>query len=125
MVKSITFIMVAIATVAGSALGYSDNCHGSGKCNKGMGGICTGAFNRYSDNTVYNSYTSRTNGHCTAIYRCDGGYPSLTGRQIKDLFAPIYGGQGCKGCGSHAFNGGKCEVTLNFCDNCVDSGNPN
>ncbi|KAG0039868.1 hypothetical protein BGZ82_006420 [Podila clonocystis] len=120
MVKSITFVMVALATATGSVLSYSDNCHGSGKCNKGMGGLCTGAFNRYSDNTVYNKYTSRTNGHCTAIFRCDGGYPSLTGSQIKDLFRPIYGGQGCKGCGSHAFNGGKCEVTLNYCDNCVD-----
>ncbi|KAF9307326.1 hypothetical protein BGZ74_007137 [Mortierella antarctica] len=120
MVKSITFVMVALATVAASALGYSDNCHGSGRCNKGMGGICTAAYNRYSDNTVYNRYTSRTNGQCTAIYRCDGGYPSLTGRQIKDLFKPIYEGQGCKGCGSHAFNGGKCEVTLNFCSDCKD-----
>ncbi|KAF9976782.1 hypothetical protein BGZ73_007786 [Actinomortierella ambigua] len=90
-----------------------------------MSSICTGAFNRYSDNTIYNSYTSRTNGQCTAIFRCDGTYPSLTGAQIKELFKPIYGGQGCKGCGSHAFNGGSCEVTLNFCSNCVDSGNPN
>ncbi|KAF9337104.1 hypothetical protein BG006_006282 [Podila minutissima] len=69
MVKSITFVMVALATVAASALDFSDNCHGSGRCNK--------------------------------------DYPSLTGRQIKDLFKPIYEGQGCKSCGSHAFNGGK------------------
>ncbi|KAF8928089.1 hypothetical protein CPC16_007903 [Podila verticillata] len=125
MVKSITFAMVAIATVADSVLGFSDNCSGSGSCNKGMSGICTRAFNRYTDGTVYNDFTLRTNGQCTAIYRCNGAYPALTGSQLKGLFASIYGGQGCKGCGSHAFNGGQCEVTLDFCSNCVDSGNPN
>ncbi|KAG0304815.1 hypothetical protein BGZ97_001331 [Linnemannia gamsii] len=125
MVQSITFFLVAIATVAGSVLGFSDNCNGSFRCNKGMSGTCTGAFNRFTDGTVYNDFTSRTNGDCTAIYRCSGTYPALTGSQLKALFAPIYNGQGCKGCGSHAFNGGSCEVTLNFCSNCLDSGNPN
>ncbi|KAG0053540.1 hypothetical protein BGZ83_000893 [Gryganskiella cystojenkinii] len=117
--------MVAIATIVGSALGFSDNCNGSGRCNKGMKDMCTAAFNRFTDSTVYNDFTSRTNGQCTAIYRCSGTYPSLTGSQLKGFFAPIYQGQGCKGCGSHAFNGGSCEVTVNFCSNCVDSGNPN
>ncbi|KAG0204196.1 hypothetical protein BGX28_003771 [Mortierella sp. GBA30] len=124
MAKSFSLLLV-VAVAVSSVLGYSDNCHGSGRCNKGMGPMCTGAFERYSDNTIYNSYTSRTNGQCTAIYHCDGDYPSLSGAQIKNLFRPIYGGQGCKGCGSHAFNGGKCEVTLNFCSDCKDSGNPN
>ncbi|KAF9413780.1 hypothetical protein BGZ94_000624 [Podila epigama] len=124
MVKSITFVMVAIATIASGALGYSDNCNGSFRCNKDMGPICRGAWSRFSDWTHYNGYTSRVNGHCVAIYRCEGAYPSLTGREIKSLFEPIYGGQGCKGCGSHAFNGGKCEVTLNFCSDCSDSGTP-
>ncbi|KAF9371183.1 hypothetical protein CPB97_002184 [Podila verticillata] len=125
MVKSITFVMVAIATVVGSVFGFSDNCNGSGRCNKGLSRICTIAFNRFTDGTVYNSYTSRTNGQCVAIYRCDGNYPALTGSQLKGLFASIYGGQGCEGCGSHAFNGGQCEVILNFCSDCNDSGNPN
>ncbi|KAF8928119.1 meiotically up-regulated gene family-domain-containing protein [Dissophora ornata] len=124
MAKSLAFLLVLAASLSGT-LAYSDNCSGSFFCNKGMGSLCTGAFQRFTDNTVYNGYTSRANGHCTAIYRCDGSYPSLTGRQIKSLFAPIYSGQGCKGCGSHAFNGGQCEVTLNYCSNCVDSGNPN
>ncbi|OAQ22849.1 hypothetical protein K457DRAFT_25645 [Linnemannia elongata AG-77] len=117
--------MVAIATVAGSVFGFFDSCNGSFRCDKGMSISCKGAFNRFNDDTVYNSFTSRTNHDCAAIYRCDGDFPSLTGRQLKDLFAPIYAGQGCTSCGSHAFNGGSCEVTLNFCSNCLDSGNPN
>ncbi|KAF9371239.1 hypothetical protein CPB97_002132 [Podila verticillata] len=124
MVNSITFFTVSLAALATSALGYSDNCQGSYFCNKGMGPLCTSAFTRFTDTTIYNGYTSRTNGHCTAIYRCDGAYPWLNGHQIKELFKPIYGGQGCKGCGSHAFNGGKCEVTLNYCADCKDSGIP-
>ena len=104
---------------------YNDNCHGSGRCNKNMGNTCRGAWARFTDGTTYNGYTSRTNGNCVAIFRCGDKYPSMTGAQIKSLFEPIYGGQGCKGCGSHAFNGGSCEVTLNFCSNCLDSGNPN
>ncbi|KAI1288644.1 hypothetical protein EDD11_009843, partial [Mortierella claussenii] len=84
-----------------------------------------GAYNRFSDGMTYNAYTSRTNGNYAAIFRCDGAYPSLTGAQLKGLFAPIYGGQGCKGCGSHVFDNGNCEVTINFCFNCLDSGNPN
>ncbi|KAF9170372.1 hypothetical protein BGX21_011060 [Mortierella sp. AD011] len=125
MTKSIAILFVLVAALSGAIEGFSDNCHGSGRCNKNMGPTCTVAFNRFTDGTVYNGYTSRVNGNCAAIYRCSGDYPSLTGAQLKQLFAPIYGGQGCKGCGSHAFNGGSCEVTLNFCSNCVDSGNPN
>ncbi|KAG0367006.1 hypothetical protein BGZ54_004571 [Gamsiella multidivaricata] len=125
MYKSLALLVVLAASLASTEAGYSDNCHGSGLCNKGMGDLCTGAFNRFTDTTVYNAFTSRVNGKCTAIYRCDGDYPNLTGAQIKSLFQPIYGGQGCKGCGSHAFNGGACEVTLNYCANCLDSGIPN
>ncbi|KAF9947779.1 hypothetical protein BGZ65_008551 [Modicella reniformis] len=125
MITSPAFLLVIVAILSGTALGYRDNCSGSGLCNKGMGPNCRGAYARFSDNTVYNGYTSRTNGNCVAIYRCDGSYPGLSGAQIKNLFAPIYGGQGCKGCGSHAFNGGSYEGTLNYCSNCVDSGNPN
>ncbi|KAK5805627.1 meiotically up-regulated gene family-domain-containing protein [Linnemannia elongata] len=126
MVKSITFFMVAIATVAGSVFGFFDTCNGSYRCNnEGMSITCKEAFNRFNDDTVYNSFTSLTNRDCAAIYQCIGDYPALTGRQIKDLFAPINAGQGCKGCGSHAFNGGSCRVTLNYCYSCLDSGNPN
>jgi hypothetical protein len=124
MIKSTALLLVIVATLSG-VLGFNDNCHGSGFCNKGMGPTCQGAFARFTDSTVYNGYTSRTNGDCTAIYRCDGDYPSLTGAQLKGLFAPIHGAQGCKGCGSHAFNGGSCEVTVNYCSNCLDSGIPN
>ncbi|KAF9348653.1 hypothetical protein BGX26_012946, partial [Mortierella sp. AD094] len=101
---------------------FSDNCHGSGHCNKNISTTCTAAFSRFTDGTVYNGYTSRVNEYCAAIYRCDGDYPSLTGAQVKAFFSLIYGGQGCKECGSHAFNGGSCEVTLNFFSNCIDSG---
>ncbi|KAG0305114.1 hypothetical protein BGZ98_004573 [Dissophora globulifera] len=125
MVKSFTSLVIVVATLSGALAGFSDNCHGSGRCNKGMGPTCSGAFNRFTDSTIYDGYTSRTNGDCTAIYECTGDYPRLSGAQLKSLFQPIYGGQGCKGCGSHAFNGGSCEVTLNFCSNCLDSGNPN
>ncbi|GJJ75460.1 hypothetical protein EMPS_07818 [Entomortierella parvispora] len=126
MVKSTTLMMAVLATVVGSAFGgYSDNCHGSSRCNKGMGPACRSAYARFTDGTVYNAYVSRTFGHCTAIYRCNSGYPALTGAQLKGFFAPIFAGQGCQGCGSHAFDGGNCEVTVNYCSNCVDSGNPN
>ncbi|KAF9274868.1 hypothetical protein BGZ88_002735 [Linnemannia elongata] len=126
MFKSIIFFMVAIATLAGSVFGFFDTCNGSYRCdNEGISISCKEAFNRFNDDTVYNSFTLRTSGKCAAIYECIGDYPALTGRQIRDLFPPIYGGQGCTGCGSHAFNGGSCRVTLNFCSNCVDSGNPN
>ncbi|KAF9308309.1 hypothetical protein BGZ91_007862 [Linnemannia elongata] len=118
--------MVAIATVAGSVFGFFDNCHYSNRCdNVGMIISCEGAFNRFNDDTVYNSFTLRSNVQCAAIYECIGDYPAMTGRQLKDLFAPINAGQGCKGCGSHAFNGGSCRVTLNYCYSCLDSGNPN
>ncbi|KAG0214383.1 hypothetical protein BGX31_001110 [Mortierella sp. GBA43] len=123
MIKSTALLVVVVATLSG-VLGYNDNCNGSSRCNKNMGNTCRGAIARYTDGTTYNAYTSRTNGNCVAIYRCTGDYPSLKGSEIKDLFKPIYEGQGCKGCGSHAFNGGKCEVTVNFCHNCLDSGNP-
>ena len=106
-------------------MAFSDNCHGSERCDKDMGDVCREAFARFTDDSTYNAYTSRTNGNCVAIYRCDGGYLSLTGAQLKTQFEPIFGGQGCKGCGSHAFNDGSCETTLNFCSNCFDSGIPN
>jgi len=50
-----------------------------------MGPMCQGAIDRYTDTTVYSGYTSRTNGHCTAIYQCSGDYPALTGAQLKSL----------------------------------------
>ncbi|KAG0050658.1 hypothetical protein BGZ89_003774 [Linnemannia elongata] len=126
MVKSITFFMVTIATLAGSVFGFFDTCNGSFRCeNEGMSISCKEAINRFNDDTVYNSFTSLTNRDCAAIYQCIGDYPTLTGRQLKDLFASIYAGQGCTGCGSHALNGGRCEVTLHYCSNCVDSGNFN
>ncbi|KAG0299406.1 hypothetical protein BGZ98_010082 [Dissophora globulifera] len=125
MVKTLTSLFIVVATLSGALAGLSDNCHGSSFCNKGMGDLCTGAFNRFTDSTIYSDYTSRVNGKCTAIYRCTGKYPQLSGAAIKNLFKPIYGGQGCQGCGSHAFSNGNCEVTLNYCADCLDSGNPN
>ncbi|CAJ0939962.1 unnamed protein product, partial [Mesorhabditis belari] len=86
--------------------------------------ICRPAFQRYTDEHTYQAYTSRTFDHCTAIFRCTGDYPAMTGKQLKDLFEQIYTGQGCEGCGSHGFYSGKCEVTLNYCSHCVDSGDP-
>ncbi|KAF9347950.1 hypothetical protein BGX34_002789 [Mortierella sp. NVP85] len=124
MVKSFALLVVVAAATLSGALGLSDNCHGSIRCNKGMGPTCRTAISRFTDGTVYNGYTSRVNGNCAAIFRCNGDYPALRGSEIKKLFEPIYGGQGCKGCGSHAFNGGSCEVTVNFCSKCVDSGIP-
>ncbi|KAG0212164.1 meiotically up-regulated gene family-domain-containing protein [Mortierella sp. GBAus27b] len=126
MAKSFALLAVAaIATLSAGVMGYSDNCNGSGKCNKGMEPTCRKAYARYTDSTVYSSYTSRVFGDCTAIYRCSGTYPSLTGAQLKAQFNLIYDSVGCKGCGSHAFNSGSCEVTVNYCSNCLDSGNPN
>ncbi|KAF9922445.1 hypothetical protein BGZ65_009590, partial [Modicella reniformis] len=61
MIRSLVLLLVIVATLLGSALGYSDNCQGSSRCNKGMGPTCRGAFARYTDNTVYKDYTSRTN----------------------------------------------------------------
>ncbi|KAF9343561.1 hypothetical protein BGX26_005562 [Mortierella sp. AD094] len=111
MTKSIAALFVLVATLSGALAGFSDNWN--------MGQKCNTAFNRFNDGTVYNGYTSRVNGNCAAIYRCSGDYPSLTGARLKELFAPIYAG------GSHTFNGGSCEVTLGFCPNCLDRGNPN
>ncbi|KAG0325720.1 hypothetical protein BGZ99_000240 [Dissophora globulifera] len=125
MVKTLASLLIVVATFSGVLAGFRDNCSGSGRCNKGMGPTCIGAFNRFTESTVYDGYTSRVNGNCAAIYRCNGDYPRLSGATIRSLFQPIYDGQGCKGCGSHAFNDGNCEVTLNFCSNCLDSGNPN
>ncbi|KAG0217887.1 meiotically up-regulated gene family-domain-containing protein [Mortierella sp. GBAus27b] len=126
MAKSFALLAVtAIATLSAGVMGYNDNCHGSGRCNKNMEFTCRQAINRFTDGTTYNGYTSRVFGDCTAIYHCDGAYPNQTGAQLKSQFDVIYRGIGCKGCGSHAFNSGKCEVTVNFCSNCQDGGNPN
>ncbi|KAF9900533.1 hypothetical protein EC991_007208 [Linnemannia zychae] len=119
MVKTFSFLAVAVATISG-VLAYSDNCNGASGCNKRMGSECYYSSIRYLNYGPYSSYTSFTNNHCTAIYRCTGAYPTLTGTEIVDLFSHIYGIQGCKGCGSHAFNGGTCEVTYNYCENCID-----
>ncbi|KAF9359778.1 hypothetical protein BGX26_011437 [Mortierella sp. AD094] len=123
--KPLDTLITVVVTLSSASAGYSDNYHGSIRCNKNMGPICTTAFNYFTDRTVYNGYTFCVNGNCAAIYRCDGDYPALTGTQLRGLFAPIYGGQGCKGCSSHASNSGSCEVTPNFRSNCLDSGNPN
>ncbi|KAF9271358.1 hypothetical protein BGZ68_003777 [Mortierella alpina] len=119
MVKTFSFLAVAVATVS-SVLAYSDNCHGSSDCYKDLGESCRYASYRYSNYVIYDKYTSLTNNHCTAIYRCKGAYPALRGNELRDLFSHIHGPQGCKACGSHAFNGGTCEVTYNYCTNCVD-----
>ncbi|KAG0212163.1 meiotically up-regulated gene family-domain-containing protein [Mortierella sp. GBAus27b] len=124
MAKFALLVIAAIATLSAGAMGFSDNCNGSGRCNKNMKSTCQAAFARFTDGTTYNSYTSRVSGSCTAIYRCTGTFPALTGAQLKQQFNVIYT-KGCQGCGSHAFNGGSCEVTVNFCSNCLDSGNPN
>ncbi|CAO3571909.1 unnamed protein product [Mortierella alpina] len=124
MAKTFSLLLVLAVAVSG-ALGYSNNCNGSSRCTKDMAPTCTSAYQRFTDQTVYDAYTSRTYGNCAAIYRCNGVFPKLTGSQLKGLFSQIYTSQGCKGCGSHAFNSGNCEVTLNYCSDCKDSGNPN
>ncbi|KAF9931929.1 hypothetical protein BGZ67_005076 [Mortierella alpina] len=124
MAKTSSLLLVLAVAVSG-ALGYSNNCHGSALCTKDMAPYCTAAYNRFTDGTTYTHLTSRTHGNCAAIFRCQGVYPAMTGSQLKSLFSQIYSSQGCKGCGSHAFNGGNCEVTLNYCSDCKDSGTPN
>ncbi|KAF9967794.1 hypothetical protein BGZ70_008184 [Mortierella alpina] len=124
MAKTFSLLLV-LAVAASSALGYSNNCHGSSRCTKDMAPTCVSAYSRFTDGTIYTASTSRTYGNCAAIYRCNGLYPSgMTGSKLKNLFSQIYSAQGCKGCGSHAFNGGDCEVTLNYCSDCKDSGTP-
>ncbi|KAF9923713.1 hypothetical protein BGZ65_008707 [Modicella reniformis] len=125
MAKSFALLVVAAVATFSGVVAFKDNCNGSSFCNKNMAATCQGAINRFSDGTTYNDYVTRTNGNCVAIYLCIGVYPALTGAQLKGHFAPIHGAQGCKGCGSHAFNNGNCEVTVNFCANCLDSGNSN
>ncbi|KAJ7517674.1 hypothetical protein O6H91_21G034600 [Diphasiastrum complanatum] len=116
-------LFVAFACLAGSSIteAYSNNCHGSGKCPSVHPNDCRTAFGRYDDGTTYTGYTSLVSGSCTAIFRCDGNYPSMAGSQLKDQFNQIYA-SGCGRCGSHAFNGGACEATLNYCSSCTDSG---
>ncbi|KAF9558372.1 hypothetical protein EC968_007123 [Mortierella alpina] len=120
MAKAFSLLVVLAVAVSG-ALGYSNNCNGSSKCTKTMAPDCTAAYNRYLDGTTYSQYTSRTYANCAAIFRCQGVFPPKTGSELKELFYQIYAGQGCKGCGSHAFNNGNCEVTLNYCSDCKDS----
>ncbi|KAI9283544.1 meiotically up-regulated gene family-domain-containing protein [Umbelopsis sp. AD052] len=116
-------LFLSLTVMAGMVMAtYNNNCHGSGRCNKSMGPTCTNASNRFIDGNTYGQYTSKVFGDCTAIFSCTSTYPSLRGSDIKNLFSNIYGNQGCKGCGSHAFNGGSCEVTYNYCANCRDSG---
>ncbi|KAF9944651.1 hypothetical protein BGZ72_002139 [Mortierella alpina] len=120
MAKTFSLLVVLAVAVSG-ALGYSNNCNGSSRCTKDMAPMCTSAYNRYVDTTSYGGYTSRTYGNCVAIFRCQGVYPVTKGSELKSLFSLIYSSQGCKGCGSHAFNGGNCEVTVNYCSDCKDS----
>ncbi|KAF9290874.1 hypothetical protein BGZ68_005788 [Mortierella alpina] len=124
MAKTFSLLLVLAVAVSGT-FGYSNNCNGSSKCTKTMASACIAAYSRFTDGTTYTSLTSRTSGNCAAIFRCVGPYPPMTGAALKLQFEEIYGSQGCKGCGSHAFNSGNCEVTLNYCSDCKDSGNPN
>ncbi|KAH7314661.1 hypothetical protein KP509_21G014800 [Ceratopteris richardii] len=123
----VLFWMAAALLVLMAAEGesYSDNCDGSGLCGCCVSqNDCRNAFARYTDGTIYSGYTSRVSGHCTAIFQCDGSYPSVSGAVLKQQFLHIYQNQPCQKCGSHAFNG-NCEATLNYCASCRDSGNPN
>ncbi|CAO3667545.1 unnamed protein product [Umbelopsis vinacea] len=88
---STEFLAITLALLVTMAMAYSNNCHGSGRCNKNMGGECTSASNRYIDGHEYGQYTSKVFGHCTAIYECSSTYPSLSGSDIKVLFGNIYG----------------------------------
>ncbi|EFJ22291.1 hypothetical protein SELMODRAFT_413786 [Selaginella moellendorffii] len=123
------FSLLAILLViflGSSSCAKNDNCNGSGLCGSRVNQAdCRRAISRYTDGTIYNGFTSRVSGHCTAIFRCDGNYPSVSGAVLKQQFLHVYDNQPCRLCGSHAFDGGNCEATLNYCANCRDSGNPN
>ncbi|KAG0311417.1 hypothetical protein BGZ99_010177 [Dissophora globulifera] len=124
MAKTLTSLVIVIATLASAVVGYSDNCSGSSSCQIATQQACYDSISGYDDSTNYKQYTSRTSGSCTAIYRCTGVYPNADGATLKTLFNSIYDLQGCKNCGSHAFDDGTCEVTLNYCapDSCKNVG---
>ncbi|KAH7314687.1 hypothetical protein KP509_21G016100 [Ceratopteris richardii] len=93
-----------LVLVAAEGESYSDNCDGSRLCGCCVSqNDCRNAFARYTDGTIYSGYTSRVSGHCTAIFQCDGSYPSVSSAVLKQQFLHIYQNQPCQKCGSHAF----------------------
>ncbi|MCO5609460.1 hypothetical protein L7F22_063686 [Adiantum nelumboides] len=104
----------------------SDNCNGSRMCERHVSADdCRNAVSRFTDGHDYSQYTSRVYGRCTAIFRCGSFYPSVNGASLKQNFLHVYKNQPCQKCGSHAFYGGMCQATLNYCANCRDAGDPN
>ena len=122
---TILLLFLVLASAPSLLQAANDNCNGSGLCGNVNPDDCRTAISRYTDGHTYSQYTSRVSGHCTAIYQCSGFYPSLTGANLKEQFLHVYNNQPCKKCGSHAFYGGNCQATLNYCGNCRDSGDPN
>ena len=64
-----------------------DDCHGSGRCGYGPGQpqAALSLYNIAPNNaSIYNDYTSYTDGHYTSIWTCPKGHypPNVTGAKI-------------------------------------------
>ncbi|EPX70972.1 meiotically upregulated Mug117 [Schizosaccharomyces octosporus yFS286] len=105
-------------------LGYDNSvapndCKGSMLCPmlRGESRACPYAYMKYNRSLIYHGYTSYTANWCTAIYKCDGDYPSRTGNEIIEQFDQL--DLQCASCGTRHFDdkstGTRCYVRLNYC----------